>query len=575
MDPARRHTTDEPTSAKASVELVNPDRPTRVFHRIFVCHVPPCERARRCDAPVCQGSTGSGDTSHTAVSSPRGPGQHSRARFPSRPRANVQVVAGAGGKKLSGRFWLPDRPGRAVGGWLDLSGRWPTLELADPLTPSLREVSRTTQQDGSVVVSMEPTDDDVQLDAVTVHGMLRHGPRRVTLVGATTAGRNQVWGGTVADPGEERMQAEYALLGGHEADSGVRFTQARLRLRHLDAWAQLTGVSAEIVTDGSRATLRHERPPDETVQLADPAGRLVLDSISTVPNPTVRGARLTRTAELRWEGRGGGLTVAQLWSRLIDPIRVILTLALDADSPAVALEVSTGAGGRWLQILHPGLGDESEELLPVHEVLLTRQHLGLAEVCSWLGGAQQLSPVPQLVAGVATSSSHRTVQNQLLELAAAAEGLHRRLHPDDRAISREDAKQARRDASYAVLEEVRERVDRALGHLDEPTYRERLRVLVQRGREAVPEATGASEAWISRIVDSRHGFAHQLGGRERGDDAWREYLVLLRSLRWLLTGLLLLEAGVASATLAQRLEQHQPYLHLRRQARCWLPGLYS
>ncbi len=260
---------------------------------------------------------------------------------------------------------------------------------------------------------------------------------------------------------------------------------------------------------------------------------------------------------------------------MVEPLRALLTLAVDADSPATLLEVSSAPKERWLQVVHPGLDEDDEELLPEHKVLLRREHLGLAGIASWLSRARPLSPMPQLVAGVATPSSQRTLQNQLLELAAAAEGLHRRLHPDHRVISKERARQAQRDARYAVLEDVRERVRQALARLDEPTYRDRLHMLVELGVAAVPGVTGAANEWVSRIVESRHGFAHQLSRDERSDDDWREYLVLLRSLRWLLTAVLLLEAGVDSEILARRLEQHQPYLYLRRQARRWLPEVYA
>jgi hypothetical protein len=49
---------------------------------------------------------------------------------------------------------------------------------------------------------------------------LRGGRSRVTLVGATGAGRRYVVGGSMADPGDQRLRADYALLGG-AASSGV------------------------------------------------------------------------------------------------------------------------------------------------------------------------------------------------------------------------------------------------------------------------------------------------------------------------------------------------------------------
>jgi len=400
------------------------------------------------------------------------------------------------------------------------------VELAEPLTPALREVARTEQRDGSQNVTYVLADDDVQPDTVTVHGMLRNGPRRMTLIDASTAGRQQVLGGSVGDPGMERLQADYAVLGGHIAGRGVRFTHARVQLQHLDVWAQLPGIEMQVATDGSRAILTHDQPNAESVQLRDPAGQLVLDSTLTLPEPTVRGGSLRRTAELRWDSSDAGLTIDELWVRLVDPLRVLLTLAVDADSPAVSLEVRANGDEPWLQVAHPGLAPVADELLPAHKVLLTRRHLGLPALERWLFRAGELSPVPQLVAAVAMSPAQRTVENQLLELAAAAEGLHRRLHPKQRILSRNQARDARRDAYYAVLEEVRDRVKQALGHLDEPTYRDRLEVLVEQGLQAAPGVTGEANEWIGLIVPARNGFAHQLAARKNREVEIEEYLVL-------------------------------------------------
>ncbi len=128
------------------------------------------------------------------------------------------------GGRYSGRFWLPLQETEHVGGWLDLSGARPILELAEPLTPALREASRTASPDGSVSTQWQLADDDLQPAGLTVHGILRGAAsRRVTLVGAITVGRQQA-GGPVRDPGEQRLRAEYVLLGGHRtgADAGAR-----------------------------------------------------------------------------------------------------------------------------------------------------------------------------------------------------------------------------------------------------------------------------------------------------------------------------------------------------------------
>jgi hypothetical protein len=112
----------------------------------------------------------------------------------------------------------------------------------------------------------------------------------------------------------------------------------------------------------------------------------------------------------------------------------------------------------------------------------------------WLDAAPRLRPIPSLVAEVATHPG-RTLANQLLEIAIAAEGLHRRLRPNERVMSLGQAANARRLGRDAVAAKVRQRVNDALLHLEEPTYAERLRFLTDLVRDAVPGATGETENW--------------------------------------------------------------------------------
>ena len=259
-----------------------------------------------------------------------------------------------------------------------------------------------------------------------------------------------------------------------------------------------------------------------------------------------------------------------MWGQLVNPIGVLLSLAVDADTPPVSLEVGT-LGGEWLSVVHPLIAADDTER-PRH-LLLWREQLDLSMIGTWLSKANDLSPVPQLVAGVALSPSDRTLENQLLELATAAEGLHRRLYPKQRSMAPAKARTVQRDASDAVPKEVRQLVRERLGHLAEPTYRDRLHTLIERAGD-LPSMIGDAEAWVGKVTPARNGFAHRLAGG-KGAAELDEHLVLMRSLRWFLTSLLLLEAGVESAILRERLGDHQPYLHFLRQARRWLPDVYG
>lgn len=136
-----------------------------------------------------------------------------------------------------GRFWLAGQPDTTVAGWLDLSGRWPVVQLAEPLTAHMVETDAVEFPDGSVTSAFVPVEDGPEQPRLHVHGQLRgSGSAFVTLLGAFSTHRQWVMGPVVPDLGAQTLQADYALFGGLEpVEPGV--TAARLRLRHLDSWA--------------------------------------------------------------------------------------------------------------------------------------------------------------------------------------------------------------------------------------------------------------------------------------------------------------------------------------------------
>ena len=324
----------------------------------------------------------------------------------------------------------------------------------------------------------------------------------------------------------------------------------------------------EVRTDGSETVVRSKRPESLSTDLTTPAGQLLVEADLPMPKLTVRGTTLKRDVSFQFKSETEGLTVQELLGTLVNPVGVLLSLALDIDTPPVSLEVESPRG-EWMRVVHPLI--EADDVEPPRHVLLWREQLDLSMIGAWLGKANELSPVPQLVAGVAFGPSSRTLENQLLELATAAEGLHRRLFPSERLMSRSKAERTARDASYAVLGDVRQLVRERLAHLEEPSYRDRLNKLIERAGGSAG-MVGSPEEWVGRVLPARNGFAHRLTGGKGAD--MDEHLVLMLSLRWFLATLLLLEAGVDPSLLQLRLGEHQPYLHFLRQARRWLPDVY-
>jgi hypothetical protein len=172
----------------------------------------------------------------------------------------------------------------------------------------------------------------------------------------------------------------------------------------------------------------------------------------------------------------------------------------------------------------------------------------------------------QLVAA-SVSDSGRTIQNLLLELATAAEGLHRRLRPDARQMTVEEV-----DAAVEAIEvtEMGQNAKQILVNalnvfMAELSYPKRLVDLADIARQIVPDVTGRTNRWKARVANARVGFAHPMS----------EYFVLSRSLRWLLTAVLLLESGIDVAILASSFNVFDPYQQFLRLAKDQLPFVYD
>ena len=262
----------------------------------------------------------------------------------------------------SGRFWLPDARGSHVGGWLGPSSRWPQVTLADPLTPAMHETERSTGPEGPVTINSVPADDNLDPDAFTVHGHVRRGPRRITLVNATSAGRSMVFGGGGSDAGEQRLRADYALLGGHVEGANAVFDRAWLRLGHLDDWARLPGVSTTVAVDGSHVQIEYT-DPDEDRATAAGLGDLVLGTVITMPTPSVRGAAVRRYAELRLE-LAEPLSLEEIWQRFVVPTSALLSLCTDRDSQVNTLQLRTVPDQQLLEVRHPMIEPDTPDPPP-------------------------------------------------------------------------------------------------------------------------------------------------------------------------------------------------------------------
>jgi ApeA N-terminal domain 1 len=464
---------------------------------------------------------------------------------------------------INGVFWLADNMPVKLPGRLDLGQPWPRLELVGELTPSLRLIE--TSSEGVQRWGPTPMGDE----ELTIHGNLAGVLGRVTLIGAWTRRRSSSGG-----MHEQVLEARYAVLGEHVEGPKRRFSKARFRMYGLEEWAALPGLSVTMPDSGTPITVEYAAPDAIEYVLESMDAKIAFATAWTFPTPTWHGANLSTETWATWE-RGGGDTVDSLVQTAVTPMQSLLTLVALQDSGLRRLQVE-GRQGNWLDVYGPFLSPPSRpEKKPVDELLLSLEDLGAAGLGRWMQGHASLSPIPQIVAG-SLAAAGTTVENQLLELAAAAEGLHRRLHPADRRLSEGDVQEglARLEdlpeiAAVPILKEAL-RV-----YLFEPSYPQRLKALLAGVSDAAPGVAGRQNRWVKQVVNARVGFAHARVTNTGGEDSALAHLVLARSLRWVLTIRMFLETGVRIDLLARKVADSPAFRNFMRSAQDGLPSVYG
>lgn len=528
--------------------------------------------------------------------SPRGKVEPNTAQGPlpvAQGRRAVPRLADEGGQ-ANGRFWLPGSVDETLPGRLDVSRRWSRVEILGEITPSLELIG--VSEDGST--TWGPTASGEERDLI-VHGQLLGGYGKVTLVDAQTRRRRSNLFGSLA---EQIVEGRYALLGGLVGSAEHRFDAARVRLHNLDQWVRLTGLSVRMSESFQEVHIDYEAPNSIKVAVPGLGASLEFEASWTPPNPTLSGASITTQTWLVWKVPTGQ-TVEGILTGVVGSMSALLTILFNEDCPPLELRVHDPEADLWLDVYSPALGTVAP--IASGNPLLLLEEFGLAALTSWIEQFADLSPLPQLIAGAVTSPD-RTVQNKLLELAAAAEGLHRRLHRDQRRYPQQQVDEGARlltalgddeDLGLAVAALVQDRLQgdgtddplpeprlrpdiaamlgQALAqYLWEPSYPQRLAALLQDVDVAAPGVAGWQNRWKGAVVDARIGFAHSLESDPAEDDilGWH---VLAQSLRWLLTARLLLHAGVGAGTLSKAFKEYDTYSNFLRLARKTLPRVYG
>lgn len=460
--------------------------------------------------------------------------------------------------EFGGDFWLPGGDADPKAGVLQVGpGMAPTIATAEPLLSPMREVSRTSDPDGRTTVIQEDAEEDLTIP-VTIHGLDDHG-RPLTLISATT-----VYWGTPDEAGYvHRFRGIQAVAGGHVRGRDHRFTGFRVRLRNTEAW---------------RPWL-HQAQRTAGVPLAD-GGSVALEDLpgsgqASQPALWLAGQALQPS------------TLREVGTYFVQPLISLFTLATGRACPPLAFQVQEDSpGGPWWDVYSAALQADEETTSRRRDQahwLLRPADLGLSQVGTWLDKVHLLGPLPAVVADL-TQADAISLDTQALLLATVAEGLHRRLYPDDlrfhedKNLNTEVAERvqaAAGDAVDLIHAKAKDAVNGLLKHVGDPGYPKRLARLANAAGDTAPEITGRTPRWKNLVSDIRNEYAHRISGDFLNDKDVDDRLTVAFSLRWLLTTMLLLQSGIDASVLRTRLAAHEPYRRFLLNAQEWCPSIYT
>ena len=377
------------------------------------------------------------------------------------------------------------------------SPRW-GLEVEEALFDSANQP--TTVQMGDQVMntfSPDPSLDVLDTMPRTVGGLLDDG-RAVTLFDAQETGTG--W-----DPFGSKKQRFGgwrvlfgALLSGLDAPvAGVRWTLPR--------WPGLRFNGEASCRGGSLASYTHDEHPGIC---------LILDR----PEPVGRAAEM-----------------------IPHRISTLLTIASGAAVEPVHREVLL-PDGTWATFG----ADRPSPTTHISSDLVAPAAIDLPAMAAWTDESGDLGPLPFIVASALTA----TLQSDAQSLAAALEGLHRRLHRDKKPFATVSRKGLRRAVLAAAnaganqlamegwtdTEFARSRFEQSLNHVGQMSYADRLSALLEPVACVAPGLFGPHlDVWVRNMSTVRNVQSHQLTEHDDfGEQEIALYFVLGQSAAWAL-----------------------------------------
>lgn len=454
-----------------------------------------------------------------------------------------------------GSFWLADESEAPLYGQVSLTESGPSIKVVGDLTCDEDDEDETTGT----------------LRPVVIHGALTDSAENVTLLGMTTYTRR---GLPFLGRSSHQMRGTLCITGSHVLDAVQTFPKVRARFNVLEEWANLFRPVSGWDEANRELNLSWSVLPDVTLESGSPKGLLSLRTLS--PRLQINDSKAILQSEvwLEWEP-ADGTSLDDAFQLFVLPMKHFFTVNYGEECFLEGLAVFDPDANGWSRVT--GRGIEPGRPVSKNAPMLPKRKIGLEGLAGWLRVSQSLHPIPQILgATFAGKTSYQELQ--VLELCSAAEGLHRKLHRQDKKMSQADA-----DAAEAVLleaaselsVEVRRSLQGMLSNFTEPSFKHRMRTLADSVSDIAPDIYGDLDEWISLVGKLRNVNAHFLGGKSVSDEKSKQSFMVVQSLKWLITVKLLQESGISVESIRKSITGSTDFLMLVYRGRQYAPQVYG
>ncbi len=475
---------------------------------------------------------------------------------------------------FEGNFWLDDDQENKVTGVLDLSGRWPVLNLNGALIGLWSRTAAWVNPDGSVTTQQQLRA-DAKTGPFTIQGVVKkHGV--VTLLGAFVSKQERTIGvGTLIQ--KQAFRCQYAMLGsGLFVETDDTYVNIRVQIHGAEEWVNQEGLSYELTMKPTTVRAQVYEPVRTHVPL-EHKGTLSFSHGIGTKDISARSLTLWRAVAFSIEDIEP-LSIDEVIQNIVHPLRTLCSICTISQTAAREIFVApSDFPSRFLRLRTSAVVPDDDHTRRHVDHFMPFDRVGLEGVAKWLERAKDTAPIATMLMDT-RDSAEADPSARLFQLAAAAEGLHRRLFDDTPRVSKADARIVRRAVRKVFfgrfVSEVWTALNDSLSFISQPSFAMRLRRLADELGPAREAICGSDlEAWVKKVKDGRNRVAHQLHTGHALTAI--EQQVLWQSLYWLLTVLLLKTIGVDDQVLVDALRDNNTFQSFRREAVNWMPEVYK